>query len=139
MAGLNINRGRGLSALSGMPQMDTTLLGWEVPLTLEKVYQDVIEGDFIYTPKKINFKGVWQPLRDEALELKPEGQRSWEWIWIHAVAGTLNLETADKVIFNNKKYKVMQKKDYSLNGFVEYHLVRDYENVEEEINNAQRD
>ncbi len=135
MAGLNINRGRGLNALSGMPDMSGTLYGWEVPLTLEKVYQDIVEGDLTYTTKKINFKGVWQPLKDEALELKPEGQRSWTWIWIHAVAGTLNLETADKVIFNKKKYKVMDKKDYSLNGFVEYPLVEDYEDVEEEIKN----
>lgn len=132
MSGLNINKGRGLSSYSGMPQMDTTLYGWEVPLTLEKVYQNVVEGDSTYTTKKINFKGVWQPLKDEALELKPEGQRSWRWIWIHAVAGTLNLETADKVIFKKKKYKVMDKKDYSLNGFVEYQLVADYKEVEEE-------
>lgn len=135
MAGLNINRGRGISGLSGMPQMDTTLRGWEVPLTLEKVYQNIIEGDLSYTTKKINFKGVWQPLRDEQLELKPEGQRSWEWIWIHAVASTLNLETADKVIFNKKRYKVKDKKDYSLNGFVEYQLVRDYTGNSEEILN----
>lgn len=135
MLGLNINKGRGLKVLSGMPQMDTTLYGWDVPLTLEKVYQNINEGDFTYTTKKISFKGVWQPLKDEALELKPEGQRSWTWIWIHAVAGSLNLETADKVIFNKKKYKIMQKKDYSLNGFIEYHLVEDYEDVEEEINN----
>lgn len=136
MSGLNITKGRGLNSYSGMPQMDTTLYGWEVPLTLEKVYQNIIDGDLTYTTKKINFKGVWQPLKDEALELKAEGQRSWEWIWIHAVAGTLNLETADKVIFNGKKYKVMEKKDYSLNGFVEYQLVADYEDVEEEINHA---
>lgn len=136
MTGLNISTGRGLKALSGMPQMDTTLYGWEVPLMLEKVYQDIIEGDFTYTTKKINFKGVWQPLKDEILEAKPEGQRSWEWIWIHAVSDTLNLETADKVIFNNKKYKVMEKKDYSLNGFVEYQLVRDYQENSEEINDA---
>lgn len=126
MPGLSINRGRGLTGLSGMPQMDSTLYGWEVPLTLEKVYQNIVEGDFTYTTKIINFKGVWQPLKDERLEAKPEGQRSWEWIWIHAVSGSLNLETADKVIFNNKRYKVMEKKDYSLNGFVEYHLVEDY-------------
>lgn len=128
MAGLDINKGNGLKTLLGMPQMDTTLYGWEVPLTLEKVYQNVVEGDFSYTTKKIVFKGVWQPLKDERLEAKPEGQRSWEWIWIHAVSGTLNLETADKVIFNSKRYKVMNKKDYSLNGFVEYQLVEDYKN-----------
>lgn len=136
MTGLNINRKIGLRTLSGMPQMDTTLYGWEVPLALEKVYQDVVEGDLSYTTKKINFKGVWQPLRDERLEAKPEGQRSWEWIWIHAVAGSLNLETGDKVIFNQKRYKVMEKKDYSLNSFVEYQLIRDYKGDSEEINNA---
>lgn len=129
---LNFPRNRSISSIakSGMPQMDTTLCGWEVPLTLVKVVQSVVEGDLVTTETQINFKGVWQPLRDEQLELKPEGQRSWEWIWIHAVASQLNLETADKVMFNNKRYKVMQKKDYGLNSFVEYQLCRDYEETE---------
>ncbi len=129
MQKLNFQKAKTLNALSGMPQMNTTLYGWEVPLTLEKVIQDVVEGDLVPTTQQINFNGVWQPLKDEQLQFKPQGQRSWEWIWIHAVSGTLNLETADKVIFNNKRYKIIEKKDYSLNGFVEYQLVRDYENV----------
>ena len=115
---------------SGMPQMDTTLQGWQVPLVLVKITQDIVDGELVTTQKNITFRGVWQPLRDEALELKPEGQRSWEWIWIHAVASELNLETADKVIFKNKRYKVVQKKDYGLNSFVEYQLCRDYEEAE---------
>ena len=110
-----------------MPQMNTTLVGWEVPLTLVKIVQSVVEGDLQTTETQITFKGVWQPLKDEALELKPEGQRSWEWIWIHAQSSELDLNTADKVIFNNKRYKVIEKKDYGLNSFVEYQLCRDYE------------
>lgn len=123
------NRNKSLSNMlkSGMPQMDTTLTGWEVPLTLVKITQSVVEGDLVTTEKRIRFRGVWQPLKDEALELKPEGQRSWEWIWIHAKASELNLETADKVLFLGRRYKVMQKKDYGLNSFVEYQLCRDYE------------
>lgn len=126
---LNFSKNRSISGLikSGMPQMNTTLFGWEVPLTLVKITQNIVEDDLVTSEVKINFKGVWQPLKDEALELKPEGQRSWEWIWIHAQASELNLETADKVIFNNRRYKVMQKKDYGLNSFVEYQLVRDFE------------
>ena len=112
--------------------MRSTLMGWEIPLTLVRLTQDVIDGDVSFTEKVINFKGVWQPLKDEALELKPEGQGSWEWIWIHAQVSQLNLETADKVIFNNKRYKVMQKKDYSLNGYVEYQLCRDYGDLDTE-------
>lgn len=124
---LNFNKTKNLKSLSGMPQMADTLTGWQVPLTLEQVFQDIIDGDKVETTKLISFQGVWQPLRDEELQFKPEGQRSWEWIWIHAVSGTLNLETGDKVIFNQKRYKIMAVKDYSLNGFIEYQLVRDFE------------
>lgn len=129
---LNFPKNRSISSMirSGMPQMNTTLTGWEVPLTLVKIVQSVVEGDLQTTETQITFKGVWQPLKDEALELKPDGQRSWEWIWIHAQSSQLNLETADKVIFNNKRYKVMEKKDYGLNSFVEYQLCRDYEETQ---------
>lgn len=121
------NKNRSLK--NGMPNMANTLNGWEVPLTLVRITQEVIEGEAYKKSEFIRFFGVWQPLRDEQLQFKPEGQRSWEWIWIHAKSGTLNLETQDKVIFNSKRYKVMNVKDYSLNGFIEYQLVRDYEDI----------
>lgn len=130
MKKLNFNKMKTLN-FSGMPQMNTTLFGWEQALELVKVVQSVIEGDLSTQYINVQFKGVVQPLRDEQLALKPDGQRSWEWIWIHAVAGSLNLETADKVIFQNKTYKVTSKKDYSLNGYVEYQLVRDYTDSQE--------
>lgn len=123
------NRNKSISnmAKSGMPQMNTTLIGWEVPLVIIKLTQNVIDGDLTTSEQIFKFLGVLQPLKQEALELKPEGQRSWEWIWIHCKSSELNLETADKVLFKNKRYKVMAKKDYGLNSFVEYELCRDYE------------
>lgn len=127
MQRLNFQKAQNLKALSGMPQMAMTLTGWEVPLTLTKMIQSVNDGFVSFTEQTFNFMGVWQPLKDEQLQFLPENQRSWEWIWIHAKASELNLQTADKVIFNNKRYKVMAVKDYSLNSFIEYQLVRDYE------------
>ena len=127
MQKLNFQKAQNLKALSGMPQMSQTLSGWEVPLTLTKMIQNVNDGFVSFTEQTFNFMGVWQPLKDEQLQFLPENQRSWEWIWIHAKASELNLQTADKVIFNNKRYKVMAVKDYSLNSFIEYQLVRDYE------------
>lgn len=127
MQKLNFQKAQNLKTLSGMPQMGTTLTGWEVPLTLVKVIQDIVDGDAVFTEQEINFLGCFQPLKDEELQFKPEGQRSWSWYWIHAKAGTLNLQTADKIIFNNKRYKVMSVKDYSLNGFIEYQIIRDFE------------
>lgn len=117
---------------SGMPNMANTLTGWEVPLTLVKIIQDVKDGEFVYKDEKINFMGVFQPMSNEQLQLLPEGQRSWSHYWIHCKSGDLNLETADKIIFNNKMYKVLEKKDYSLNGFVEYHVITDYKNTNDE-------
>ena len=129
---LGFSRNRSITGItkSGMPQMDTTLTGWEVPLTLVKITQNVVEGDLVTAETQINFKGVWQPLSAEQLQLLPEGQRSWENCWVHARASQLNLETASKVIFNNKRYKITQKKDYGLNSYVEYMLIRDYEETE---------
>lgn len=113
-----------------MPQMRNTLNGWEVPLVLIKITQNVVEGELVTSQQTFNFMGVWQPLSAEQLQLLPEGQRSWENVWIHAKESQLNLETADKVLFNNRRYKITQKKDYGLNGFVEYMLIRDYEEYE---------
>lgn len=129
MQKLNFQKAQNLKALSGMPQMAETLTSWLLPLTLIRVTQSIIDGFAQFKEEEIKFQGVWQPLKDEQLQFLPENQRSWEWIWIHAKASDLNLETADKVIFNNKRYKVMAIKDYSLNGFIEYQLVRDYETL----------
>ena len=111
----------------GLPQMSNTLNGWEVPLTLTKITQKIVDGDRITEEQIINFQGVFQPLKDEQLQFKPEGERSWSWYWIHAKAGTLNLQTQDKISFNGIKYKVMSVKDYSIYGYIEYEIVRDYE------------
>lgn len=121
----NFNKHRTLQ--TGLPQMTNTLNGWEVPLTLTKVVQKIVNGDRVTEEQLINFQGVFQPLRDEQLQYKPEGERSWSWYWIHAKAGTLNLKTQDKIIFKSNKYKVMSVKDYSLYGYIEYQVIRDYE------------
>ena len=120
-------RNRNLKFNNGMPNMAETLDGWEIPLTFVKVVQSIVEGDRVITETPIKFMGVWQPLRDEQLQSKPENMRSWSWYWCHAKSGSVELKTQDKIKYNNKLYKVMSVKDYSLNGFVEYELVLDYQ------------
>lgn len=127
MYGQRLNFSKNRTLTSGFPQVDHVLDGWEVPLTLIKITQSITEGDVVTTETPISFMGVWQPLRDEQLQFKPEGQRSWSWYWIHAKAGTLNLQTQDKIKFQGKQYKVMNLKDYSLNGYIEYEVVLDYQ------------
>ena len=122
---MNFGKNRTLSG--GLPQMANTLNGWEVPLTLKRIKQSIIDGDAVKTEEIIRFQGVFQPLRDDQLQFKPEGQRSWSWYWIHAKSGTLDLQTQDKIEFENVKYKVMSIKDYHLYGYIEYQVILDYE------------
>jgi hypothetical protein len=127
----NFTRNRTIQSAmeSGMPQMGHVLDGWEVPLTLVKIIQDVSDGELVYSEIRYNFMGVWQPLRTEQLLLKPEGERSWTWIQLHVKSNAdVALETADKVIFRNELFKVIEKKDYTLNGYIEYQLCKDYVN-----------
>lgn len=126
---LNFNKNKSIASMlaSGMPNMADTLTGWEIPLTLIRITQDVINGDLVESRTTINFIGCWQPLSNEELQLKPEGQRNWSYYWIHAKSNSLILNVADKVIYKNQRYKVLSKKDYSLNGFVEYEVILDYE------------
>ena len=126
---LNFNKDRSLNVQ--FPQMGEVLDGWEFPLTLIKIKQNIVEGDVVTQEEKIDFLGVWQPLRDEQLQFLPEGQRSWSWYWIHAKSGTLNLQTGDKIIFQNKRFKVMNVKDYSLNGYIEYQIIEDFQDINE--------
>lgn len=37
------------------------------------------------------------------------------------------LKVNDQIVINGKIYKIMGKLDYSRNGFIEYHLVKDYQ------------
>ena len=131
---INFQRNRNIFSTfhSGMPNMANTLSGWEVPLVLIKITQNVVEGELVTSQQTFNFMGVWQPFSMQQLALLPEGQRSWSHYWLHVKSGELDLQTADKFIFENHHYKVIELKDYHLNGFIEYHVVLDYETYPQE-------
>ena len=112
--------------LTNMPNMANTLSGWEAPLSLIKVTQSIIDGDAVFNEQITNFMGVIQPLRSEDLAMKPEGQRSWKYYWIHTNSN-LPFQTADKIIFKDKRYKITDIKDYGLNGFRELEVILDYQ------------
>lgn len=121
---LNFNTNR---ALNGQfPQMSEVLDGWEVPLTLIKVTQSIVDGEVAFNETKTQFMGVLQPLRTEDLISKPEGQRSWDYYWIHT-KDTLPFQTADKIEYSNVRYKITAIKNYGLNGFTELEVILDYQ------------
>lgn len=113
-----------LNALSGMPQMRAAFSGWKSLVTLE-VVTNAINADGLNIPtttQKI-FKGTVQPLSVEQLRIKPESQRSNEWLQLHFENGATELNDGDQIIYKTKSYKINGKKDYSLNNFIEYHAM----------------
>lgn len=113
---------------SGMPLMGRAFSGWTTRILLTKCMQNVVNGLVTTQQIPISFYGTIQPLSAREISLKPEGQRSWTWLQVHCQAKATNLIPGDQVIYGVDLYKVMALKDYSLNGFIEYHLVRDYQN-----------
>jgi len=107
--------------------MKAVFAGWTSAINLLTIVQTIVDGLVVEVTTSVTFKGIIQPLNAQQLMLKPEGERSWQWLQIHAVEGSLNLKTNDKIQYNGFKYKVMGIWDYSLNGFIEYHIIQDYE------------
>jgi len=107
--------------------MSAAFSGWGIPITFSIITQTIVNG-FVQdtaTPKTV--LGTWQPLDPEQIKLKPEGQRSWEWMDFHVEGTTILFQTNDRLLKDGIKYKVMAVKDYRLNNYVEYHLIRDYQ------------
>ena len=123
MAGRNIKINQ---IANGMPQVDKTLSGWTISFIVDYPYQVRIDGEFINRSRLQRIEGVLQPLQLEQLELKPEGQRAWKWYQLHVDKKYKQLPMNGTIEINKAKYKVMASKDYSLNGYIEYHLVQDY-------------
>ena len=109
-----------------LPKIKAALNGWESNIILNRVSSSIVDFEKVDVVEEINFKGVVQPLTNEALRLKPLESRSWEWLMIHTRTYS-ELETNDLIVYDGKKFKVMAKNDYNLNGYYEYHLVKSYE------------
>lgn len=107
--------------------MSAAFAGWTSRITLNARRQGVRDGLVCYIPHKVNFQGVIQPLSEKTIQLKPEGQRAWEWLQIHCTSGKLNLDVNDIIEYNGKNFKIMAQNDYSLNGYIEYHAVQDFQ------------
>lgn len=115
-----VNYGNG-----GVPFVGDAMDNWFQPMVFGIVVKTVVAGQAVETETPTHFRGVWQPFSARQLLLKPEGQRAWSWYWLHADP-SLSLKVDDVVVYNERQYRVMAKKNYTLYGYIEYHLVTDW-------------
>ncbi len=115
-----------INANSGtLPNMTAALLNWFQQMTFGVVVKTISDFQVVETMTEVSFMGVWQPLTGRQLMMKPEGERQWDWYWLHADP-SLTLKIDDIIIFLGVQYRVMTQKNYTLYGYVEYTLVNDY-------------
>lgn len=124
---LNFNGAKAFNNQSNMPQITAALSNWQDALTIGKVVVTWDGGEKVETITSMSFTGTIQPLGAKQIALKPEGERAWKWLQIHVYSGSLDIDIDNKIYVDNEKYKVMAIFDYARNGFMEYHIVRDYD------------
>lgn len=115
-----------LNANSGtVPNVSGAILNWFQPMTFTTTVQTIVGFQVVDTPTDISFFGVWQPFTAQQLAIKPQGERDWLWFTVHAQPGLIL--TPDQLItYLGVQYRVKEKLDYQLYGYIEYHLIDDY-------------
>lgn len=120
-------KGKLKSIRSNMPKVGrNSITKWQDKLTLVKVTQVMSEGDTANIESYTDFKGTIQPLTGKQLDFKPAGQHAWGWWQIHCLQSVKNITVNDAIIFDGKRFKVMEIIPYSFSGYVEYHVVEKF-------------
>lgn len=112
-------------ATGTVPNVNAAMTNWFQPMTFGIVSKTIGGFQAVETMTKVSFQGVIQPLSAQRLYLKPEGQRAWTWLLLHADP-SLILEVDSVVTYRGVQTRVMARKDYRIYGYVEYELVQDW-------------
>ena len=108
-----------------LPQVGGILSAWQNTMTLKKVTETIVDFESVTTTVDFEFEGVFQPMGRE-LYLKPEGERNWKW-WSLWTKTNIEIKNGDIIMdFNDLKFKVMKKTDWSQGGYTKFDLVEDY-------------
>ena len=99
---------------------------WLQPMTFTRITKSVSAFQEVETETDVDFRGSIQPLTDRQLQLKPEGQRAWSWFLLFAEP-QLQLEVDEVVVYLGVRTRVMALKNWTLYGYMEYHLCQDWE------------
>lgn len=108
------------------PNVNSAIQDWFQKMTFTTIVKTIVNFQLVEQLTNVDFLGVWQPFTTRDLLMKPEGQRRWSWFMVHS---DINLElTPDEIIaYQGQNYRVMQANDYKIYGYMEYHIIQDYQ------------
>lgn len=123
--GIINGKDQNLEALSTVPDAGYSMRAWFQKITLVRVFKQIVDFEEKEVEQPFTTSGMIQPLSGRELSMKPEGQRSWDWLQLDCENG-LELKPDEIVKYRNIKYRVMGTKNYSAFGYAHYELVNDY-------------
>ncbi len=108
-----------------MPNMVSTLSGFNVSARFVLVKKEIDDGDIVESSKvrpPLYFQGNMMPIHPKDLLVKPEGERRFKWWTMHT---TLQLQVDDEIKDKDGLiYRVMNSSDWSQSGYYTYHIVQ---------------
>ena len=113
----------------GLPRPQVGVTIWAQGATAIRITQEVDQwGNVVDLKIPFQMASVIQPLTPDEIHLKPEGQWAWPWYWFHTKEN-VQLKQNDRIEYKGIEYKIMHVKDYSDYGHIEYHCIKDWQNV----------
>lgn len=123
--GIINGKDQSIDDLSTVPDVSAQMHALYQKLTLYKISKKFIDFEIVESRIPFTTSGVIQPLSGTKLEMKPEGQRSWDWQQLHCENGLI-LKTDEIVEYKGRKYRIIQQNGYQAYGFTYYEMVNDY-------------
>lgn len=111
---------------SKTPNVASALCDWFQPMQFTQILKKVVNYKTVEIPTTINFKGMWQPFTAQQLYTMPNINTAWSWFTLHCCT-QVDLKVDDVVVYKTKQYRVKSKSDYTEYGYIEYHIILDYE------------
>ena len=110
-----------------LPNLSNPIKKWFINIDFIRITKTITDFEAVETENLESFQGVIQNLDSKQLQVKPEAQRAWGWKMIHSLTD-LKLNVDDKIKYNDISYRVMNVRDFTEYGYMEYHIVEDYIN-----------
>lgn len=118
---------------SGQPIMSEAILDWFRPMTIGVVTAEIqgsddptMDGVAKSIVRFVTTNGCVQPGKATKLDIQAGGERSWASCVMHTTPD-FNLDTDNVVLIEDTRYRIMEARDFSVNGYIRYELAEDYE------------
>lgn len=108
-----------------LPNVSGALLDWFQPITFILIKKTTVNFKLVEERSNYTFMGVVESQTAQQLQMKPEGQRSWNYINVWALPNVA-LKVDEVFCYQEKEYRVLRKNDWSQYGYAEFECVEDY-------------